>query len=78
VVLPPSRQKWVAHRSDDIVRAIADLGVPVIGDLDDLRAPTEQSAGTSAADTGRPDDSEVSAAAVAAIVAMARSRPRRD
>jgi len=78
VVLPPSRQKWVANRSDDIVRAIADLGVPVIGDLDDLRAPTEQSAGASAADTCHPDDAEVSAAAVAAIVAMARSRPRRD
>ena len=77
VVLPPSRQKWVTNRSEDIVRAITDLGVAVIGDLDDLRVPEQQSAWAPTAAADLPADADVAAAAVAAIVAMARSRPRR-
>jgi hypothetical protein len=78
VVLPDAARPWAHRRSEKIVASIVQLGVRVVGDLDDLRseaAPSAPPKGPAKAPS-TPDETDVSAAAVDAIIALARARPR--
>ncbi len=82
VVLPDAALPWAHHRSEEIVASLASLvslGMTVVGDLDDLRSETATSARTPdppSRQPALPDEADVSAAAVDAIIALARSQKR--
>ena len=75
VVLPESAQPWAHAKSEETISTIAKAGVTVIGDLDDLRVASPPASSPAAA-SEPPSDTDVSAAAVAAMASMVLSRRR--
>jgi hypothetical protein len=67
-VLPPDVRAWAADQATEVIGELSDLGVAVIGDLEELRpAPSTTSTGTERDD---PSDADVAAVAIRAVAAL--------
>ncbi len=65
--LPPGREEWVAERSRRLVKAVADAGYDVVGDLDDL-VPAAAGGGRQPDDIGTDELLPVALDAIAGLL----------
>jgi hypothetical protein len=77
MALPGRHAKWVLARSERIVADLREGGYAIAGQLDDL-LPVRRPRSTSAREPDQTDDSEISTAAVDALVGLARLYSRRS
>jgi hypothetical protein len=75
--LPGRHAKWVLARSERIVEELRDGGYAIAGQLDDL-LPVRRARSSSVREPDQTDDSEISTAAVVALVGLARLYSRRS
>jgi hypothetical protein len=77
MVLPGRHAKWVLARSERIVEDLREGGYAIAGQFDDL-LPVRRPRSSSAREPDQTDDSEISTAAVDALVGLARLYSRRS
>jgi hypothetical protein len=75
--LPGRHAKWVLARSERIVEELRDGGYAIAGQPDDL-LPVRRARSASVREPDQTDDSEISTAAVDALVGLARLYSRRS